>query len=154
MSTIANDGVRLRPYLLKAVFDSTEEPLTSLIYETEVKELNKVNTEAKYLDRVKEGFKQVTAPGGTGSGYIDYSYNPAGKTGTAQSFLDTDGDGIIDTATTTATFAAYAPYDDPEVVFTVISPDVAPEEVSYSNMSRVNTRITQKVSKKYFEIYG
>lgn len=154
MSTIANDGVRLKPYLLKAVFDSKEEPLTSLIYETEVKELNKVNTEAKYLERVKEGFKQVTAPGGTGSGYIDYSYNPAGKTGTAQSFLDTDGDGIIDTATTTATFAAYAPYDDPEVVFTVISPDVAPEEVSYSNMSRVNTRISQKVSKKYFEIYG
>ena len=154
MSTIANDGVRLKPYLLKAVFASKEEPLTSLIYETEVKELNKVNTEAKYLERVKEGFKQVTAPGGTGSGYIDYSYNPAGKTGTAQSFLDTDGDGIIDTATTTATFAAYAPYDNPEVVFTVISPDVAPEEVSYSNMSRVNTRISQKVSKKYFEIYG
>ena len=153
MSTKANDGVRLKPYLLKAVFASKEEPLTSLIYETEVKELNKVNTEAKYLERVKEGFKQVTAPGGTGSGYIDYSYNPAGKTGTAQSFLDTDGDGIIDTATTTATFAAYAPYDNPEVVFTVISPDVAPEEVSYSNMSRVNTRISQKVSKKYFEIY-
>lgn len=154
MSTIANDGVRLKPYLLKAVFDSSEESLTSLIYETEVKELNKVNTEAKYLERVKEGFKQVTAPGGTGSGYIDYSHNPAGKTGTAQSFLDTDGDGIIDTATTTATFAAYAPYDNPEVVFTVISPDVVPEEVSYSNMSRVNTRISQKVSKKYFEIYG
>ena len=154
MSTIANDGVRLKPYLLKAVFDSKEESLTKLIYETEVEELNKVNTEDKYLQRVKEGFKLVTAPGGTGSGYIDYNYKPAGKTGTAQSFLDTDGDGIIDTATTTATFAAYAPYDDPEVVFTVISPDVAPEDVSYSNMSRVNTRISQKVSKKYFEIYG
>ena len=154
MSTIANNGVRLRPYLLKAVFDSKEESLTSLIYETEVEELNKVKTEDKYLERVKEGFKQVTAPGGTGSGYVDHSYKPAGKTGTAQSFLDTDGDGIIDTATTTATFAAYAPYDDPEVVFTVISPDVAKEEVSYSNMSRVNTRISQKVSKKYFEIYG
>ncbi len=153
MSTIANDGVRLKPYLLKAVFDSSEESLTKIIYETEVKELNKVNTDDKYLERVKEGFKQVTAPGGTGSGYVDHSYKPAGKTGTAQSFLDADGDGIIDTATTTATFAAYAPYDDPEVVFTVISPDVAPEDVSYSNMSRVNTRISQKVSKKYFEIY-
>jgi hypothetical protein len=105
-------------------------------------------------DLFQEGFKQVTAPGGTGYGYVDYSYLPAGKTGTAQSFLDTDGDGIIDTATTTSTFAAYVPFDDPEVVFTVISPDVAPEEVSYSNMSRVNTRISQKVSKKYFEIYG
>ena len=154
MSTIANNGERVQPYLLKAVFKSSEESLTDIIYETEVKSLNKVNTDSQYLDRVKEGFKQVLAPGGTGSGYVDYSHNPAGKTGTAQSFLDTDGDGVIDTATTTATFSAYAPYDNPEVVFTVISPDVAPEEVPYNNMSRVNTRISQKVSEKYFEIYG
>jgi len=153
MSTIANDGVRMMPYLLKAVFDSSEESLTSVIYETESKVLNTVNTKEKYLQRVKEGFEAVMYYGGTGSGYIDYSYKPAGKTGTAQSFLDTDGNGVIDTATTTATFAAYAPYDDPEVVFTIISPDVAPEEVSYYQMSHINMRISQKVSKKYFEIY-
>lgn len=154
MSTIANNGERMQPYLLKAVFKSNGEPLADIVYETEVKSLNKVNTDTQYLDRVKEGFKQVLDPGGTGSGYVDYSHNPAGKTGTAQSFLDTDGDGVIDTATTTATFSAYAPYDNPEVVFTVISPDVAPEEVPYNSMSRVNTRISQKVSEKYFEIYG
>jgi len=154
MSTIASDGVRMQPYLLKAVFDSTEESLTTLIYETESKQLNKVNTDSVYMDRVQEGFKLVLSPGGTGYGYVDYNQKPAGKTGTAQSFLDTDGDGTIDTATTTSTFAAYAPYDDPEVVFTVISPDVAPEDVTYNGMSKVNTRITQKVSKKYFEIYG
>ena len=68
--------------------------------------------------------------------------------------MDTDGNGVIDTATTTATFSAYAPYDNPRVVFTVISPDVSPEEVSYDAMSKVNMRISQKVSKKYFEIYG
>lgn len=152
MSTIANNGVRMKPYLLKAVFDSNEESLTKVIKETKSKVLNTVNTKDKYLQRVKEGFKEVMN-GGTGAGYIDYGYNPAGKTGTAQSFLDTDGDGKIDTATTTATFSAYAPYDNPEVVFTVISPDVAPEEVSYEAMSHVNMRISQKVSKKYFEIY-
>ena len=92
--------------------------------------------------------------GGTGSGYISSIYKPAGKTGTAQSFLDTDLDGIIDTATTTANFSGYAPYDNPKVVFTVISPDIAPEEVSYGKMTKVNARISQKVSKKYFEIYG
>ncbi|MBQ9071538.1 MAG: penicillin-binding protein 2 [Bacilli bacterium] len=154
MSTIANNGSRMQPYLLKAVFDSTEESLTEIVYEAEPKELNKVKTEQQFIDRVKEGFKQVMNYGGTGSGYVDYSHNPAGKTGTAQSFLDTDGDGVIDTATTTNTFSAYAPADDPEVVFTVISPDVAPEEVPLGNMSRVNTRISQKVSQKYFEIYG
>ena len=153
MSTIANEGKRMRPYLLKAVFDSSKENFSSIVYETKEKKLNEVETDKKYIKRVKEGFRAVMN-GGTGAGYIDYAYNAAGKTGTAQSFLDTDGDGIIDTATTTATFSAYAPYDNPEVVFTVISPDVAPEEVSYDAMSRVNMRISQKVSKKYFEIYG
>ena len=153
MSTIANDGTRIKPYLLKAVFSSKEEPLTELIYQTETTELNKVDTDSAYLSRVKEGFKQVLAPGGTGSGYVDYGYLPAGKTGTAQSFLDTDGDGKIDTATTTSTFSGYAPYDNPDVVFTVISPDVAPEEIPYVSMSHVNARISRKVSQKYFEIY-
>ena len=153
MSTIANNGKRMRPYLLKAVFDSSKENFSSVIYETKEKKLNVVKTDKKYIERVKEGFREVMN-GGTGAGYVDYSYKAAGKTGTAQSFLDTDGDGKIATATTTATFSAYAPYDNPEVVFTVISPDVAPEEVSYDAMSRVNMRISQKVSKKYFEIYG
>lgn len=154
MTTIANGGNRMKPYLLKAVFGPTDTPFTNIIYETEPTILNTVNTSEEYMERVREGFKQVLAPGGTGSGYVNYSYKPAGKTGTAQSFLDTDGDGVIDTATTTANFAGYAPYDNPKVVFTVISPDIAPEEVSYGRMSKVNTRISQKVSKKYFEIYG
>ena len=154
MSTIANNGNRMKPYLLKAVFSSEGENLTKLKYETKPKVLNKVNTEEEYLNLVKEGFYEVLNYGGTGYGYIDLSFMPAGKTGTAQSFLDTDKDGMIDLATTTATFSGYAPYDDPKVVFTVISPDVAPEYVPYNNMSHINTRISQKVSKKYFEIYG
>ncbi len=154
MSTIANNGMRMQPYLLKAVFDSSSDALSNIIYETEPKVLNKVNTSEEYLNRVKEGFRQVLDYGGTGSGYIDYSHNPAGKTGTAQSFLDTNGDGVIDTATTTATFSGYAPYDNPSVVFTVISPDIAPDYVTYNDMSRINRRISQKVSEKYFEIYG
>ena len=154
MSTIANSGSRMQPYLLKAVFDSKEGTLNKLVYETKSKELNKVNTEEKYLNRVKEGFIEVLSPGGTGYGYVDYNHKPAGKTGTAQSFLDTNNDGVIDTGTITATFSAFAPYDNPEVVFTVISPDVAPEEANALYMSSVNRRISQKVSEKYFEIYG
>ncbi len=153
MSTIANSGTRVAPHVLKAVFDSNEDTLTKLIYESDVKKLNSVETKDKYMSRVQEGLKAVMGPGGTGRGYINEKYKPAGKTGTAQSFLDTNKDGMIDTATTTATFAGYAPYDNPEIVFTVISPDVAPEEVSYYSTSKVNARISQKISEKYFEIY-
>ena len=95
----------------------------------------------------------VMASGGTGSGYIPYEYKPAGKTGTAQSFVDSDGDGKIDTETITANIVAYAPYDNPEVTFTILSPNISTGDVQYSSMSKVNMRISQKVSQKYFEIY-
>lgn len=153
ISTIANGGNRIQPYLLKSVYEPTSEPLTKEKYKTETKVLNKINTKDEYLNRVKEGFKQVMEVGGTGYSYIDANNLPAGKTGTSQSFIDTDGDGKIDTETTTTNFVGYAPYDNPTVTFTVISPDVGIEDVNYNAMSKINRVITQKVSKKYFEIY-
>lgn len=150
MSTIANDGVRMQPHILKAVFDSN---FNKLLYEFKPLELNKVVTEEKYMKRVKEGLKMVMEVGGTGYNYIDPIYKPAGKTGTSQSFLDTDGDGKVDVETITSTFSSYVPYDSPQVVFTIISPDVAISSKSQYGISNVNKRITQKVSKKYFEIY-
>ena len=115
--------------------------------------MNKIDIEDIYLDRVKEGFKMVFEWGGTGAGIIDMSYMPAGKTGTAESFIDTDADGLVDTETISSIVLAYAPYDNPRVSFTIISPNIAPNEVSIYEMSRINTRISQKVSQKYFEIY-
>lgn len=153
INTIANGGYRLEPHLLKAVYSSSSDSLTNLIYENEATVLNKIDIDDIYMNRVREGFKMVFEWGGTGSGIIDHNYNPAGKTGTAESFLDTDGDGIVDRETISSIVLAYAPYDNPVVSFTVISPNLAPIEVGYDGMTRVNTRITQKVSQKYFEIY-
>lgn len=150
MSTIANNGNRMKFYLLKSVYDSNSN-LENKIYETEPTLLNKVNTDITYINRVKEGFKKVLEYGGTGSGYIDRAYNPAGKTGTSQSFVDTNGDGLIDTETVTNTFSGYAPHDNPEVVFTVVSPDTYDYGSNYE--SSVNKRISKRISQKYFEIY-
>ena len=104
------------------------------------------------MDRVKQGFEAVLKYG-TGAGYIDMTYKPAGKTGTSQSFIDTDGDGIVDKETITTTFAAYAPYDNPKVTFTIISPDVSRSDGRSTYQSNINKRIAQQISKKYFEIY-
>lgn len=153
MGTIANGGNRMKPYLLKSVYDSKGNSLTNLISQTEPVILNKVNTKDEYMARVHEGFKAVLEYGGTGSGYIDSVYKPAGKTGTSESFVDTDNDGKIDTETVTNTFAGYAPYDDPKVVFTVISPDIYHYGNNSTFTSAVNKRISQEVSKKFFEIY-
>lgn len=153
ISTLANNGVRMQPYLLKSVYNPSKEGLVNLINEVKPVTLNKVNTESEYLNRVKEGFKEVLTGGGTGYGYIDLGYNPAGKTGTSQSFIDTDNNGVIDTETITTTFVAYAPYDDPTVTFTIISPDISHYGNYSTYQSLVNMRIAQEVSKKYFDIY-
>lgn len=153
MNTIANGGNRMAPYLLKAVYKPTENALTDLISETEPRVLNKVNTEDKYLERVKLGFKAVMEYGGTGSGIVSHDYKPAGKTGTSQTLIDTDNDGKVDTETLSNTFSGYAPFDNPIVNFTVISPNVFAKEHGSTTKSTVNIRIAKEVSKKFFEIY-
>ncbi len=149
ISTIANGGNRYKFNLLKEVISSKDQ---SVIYELEPKILNTVSTKSEYMDRVKLGFREVIA-GGTGYGYIDSSFNAAGKTGTSQSFIDSDSDGKIDLETLTNTFVAYAPYDNPIVTFTVISPDYTHYYNGNSYASSVNKRISYEVSKKFFEIY-
>ena len=152
INTIANGGKRLKPYLVKSIYNPTKDGLTDKISDTEVVVLNKVDTEDKYMDRVKLGFRRVL-DSGTGYGYIDLSYKPAGKTGTSESFIDTDNDGVVDTETLTNTFVAYAPYDSPRVSFTVISPDIYYDLNGSTYQSNVNKRIVTRVSKKYFDFY-
>ncbi len=146
ISTIANNGTRMRPYLYKGLYND------ETTYDQNKKELNKVNTEQKYMDRVHEGFEAVLKYG-TGAGYIDMAYKPAGKTGTSQSFVDTNGDDKIDKETISTTFVAYAPYDDPKVTFTIVSPNISRPDGRTSHQSAINKRLAQRISKKYFEIY-
>ena len=146
ISTIANNGTRMRPYLYKGLYND------ETTYDQNKKELNKVNTEQKYMDRVHEGFEAVLKYG-TGAGYIDMAYKPAGKTATSQSFVDTNGDDKIDKETISTTFVAYAPYDDPKVTFTIVSPNISRPDGRTSHQSAINKRLAQRISKKYFEIY-
>ena len=151
INTIANGGKRLKPYLVKSIYSPTKEGLINKIKDTDVITLNTVDTKDMYMDRVKLGFQRVL-DSGTGLGYIDLSYKPAGKTGTSESFIDTDEDGVVDTETITTTFVAYAPYDDPRVSFTVISPDVYYNENGSTYQSNVNKRIVSRVSDLYFQL--
>lgn len=149
ISTIANGGNRMKFNLLKEVKSSKDD---SSIYKYEPVVLNNVNTKTEYMERVKLGFREVIT-GGTGYGYIPNYYNASGKTGTSQSFLDSDSDGKIDKETLTNTFVAYAPFDNPIVTFTIISPDYTHYYNNNYYQSTVNKRISYEVSKKFFEIY-
>lgn len=153
IGTIANGGKRIQPHLLKQVFSSEADSFTNLLYEVPTTVLNTLDTKYEYLERVKLGFQEVMKYGGTGSGFINLDYNPAGKTGTSQSFIDTDGDGIIDKETISMTFAGYAPADNPRVTFTVISPNIYHYDNGSSYQSFVNRRISKRVSDIYFTLY-
>ena len=154
INTIANGGYRMKPNLLKAVYSPTKDGLTDLLYEVKPTVLNKITLEDKYLNRIKQGFREVMLTSGTGVGYIDYKYNAAGKTGTSESFIDSDGDGVVDKETISNTFGAYAPYDNPKVSFVVVSPDVFYQESNSTARASINKNITNRISSKYFELYN
>lgn len=153
MSTIANGGSRIKPTLLKEVYSSKKEPFKELIFQQQPTVLNKINTKPEYLNRVKEGLKLVLTSGATGWRFIDLAYQPAGKTGTSQSFVDADKDGKIDTETITTTFSGYAPADNPKVVFTAVSPDIYYSKTGSTYQTLVNRRISSRISQAYFELY-
>lgn len=152
IDTIANNGIRIKKHLIKEIYDGSKED-NNIIYSYEVEEMNKVETEEIYMNRVKLGLQEVMSAGGTGYGYIDRIYNPAGKTGTSESFIDTDNDGLVDTETLSNTFVGYAPADNPKVTFTIISPDIGYYKGNKTIRSYVNKRISCQVAKKYFDFY-
>lgn len=152
INTIANNGVRLKPYLLKEVYKPSDSGDTfgSLIYKANVTELGKLSVEKKYIDRVREGFSAVVTKG-LGYGYMGNYTNSAGKTGTSQSFIDTDGDGKVDTETITSSFVGYSPSDNPKMSIVVVSPDISvPDSTTYG----VTRNISAQIVNKYFELNG
>ena len=156
ITTIANGGERLQPHLLKEVHSSSStDKIGDLEFKVEKKVLNKIDNKEEYMNRVKQGFIAVmNSPGGYGVGYMDRSIKPAGKTGTSQSFIDTDGNGIIDTETITSSFIGYAPYDNPKMSIMVTSPNSSQPNSNTNYASLVTYRISGEVSKKYTEMYG
>ena len=152
INTVANDGMRMKPFLLKEVYSPTKDGLTSLIYTNSPIMLNQIKADKKYFSRIKKGLQEVIKSG-TGYGFIDNKYKAAGKTGTSESFIDTNNDGKIDKETLSTSLVAYAPYDNPKVTFTVITPNIGTGNISFNQISTINKRISRKISKKYFEIY-
>ena len=140
--------------LLKEVYEASDSKDTKFgkkLFTYETKVLGKVDIDKMYIDRVRDGFRAVVSYG-LGTSYMgDYQSIGAGKTGTSQSFIDTNGDGKVDTETISTSFVGYAPYDDPKVSIVVISPDVA--DADAKTTSTINMRLSSEIVNKYFEIY-
>ncbi|HEX6989942.1 MAG TPA: penicillin-binding transpeptidase domain-containing protein, partial [Bacillota bacterium] len=114
MVTVANRGVRYRPYLVDAVLD----PAGGVIYEARAEVLGEVDLPESAWREVIEGMVGVTTcrTGVCGTAYsrfADAPYTVAGKTGTAQR-------AGYASAWNYAWFASFAPVEDPQVAVAVI----------------------------------
>lgn len=147
ISTIANNGTRVKTRFLKGIL--TED---NILLEEDSVILNKVDTKEEYIKRIQEGFKLVMTPSGTGYDFMGNSPRPAGKTGTSESFVDDNNDGIYDHPTMSNNFIGYAPSNKPVMSIIVSSPDVQ-DILSGSFKSNVNYRISKKCSNAYFNLY-
>ncbi len=145
MNTIANDKNRLEISLLDRVVGDNE-----IIYIKENVVLNTLSISDDDFNRVKTGLNEV-ALSGTGYGYFSNKYNPVGKTGTSESFLDLDNDGLIDTKTMTLTFAGYAPLNNPTYSIAIISPHISVNEEDNDYIYRITRYISKKITDFLFE---
>ena len=114
--------------------------------------LNEIELEQVYLYRIREGLKLVLSEG-TGRIYVDKSINAAGKTGTSESFYDSNSDGSVDVATITSTFAGYFPSDNPKFSVVVITPNISHNNGSNDTMYYGASKITKDITNYLAENY-
>lgn len=127
ISAIANGGKLMKPYMMKEIID----PETNKVIKKTKPEVVRQVISEKAAKEVSGYLEQVVSDQEIGTGrrvYID-GYRIAGKTGTAQKFID----GSYATSKWVVSFIGYAPADNPQIVLCVIIDD--PEIGSDSNRS-------------------
>ncbi|MEH7154108.1 penicillin-binding protein 2 [Bacillus thuringiensis] len=155
ISTIANGGYRMKPQIVQEIREQTvqKDEVGKVVQSIEPIVLNRIDMKQEYINQVKEGFRKVFQEGdGTGvRAFQKAPYKPAGKTGTAQTVYGGEND-IGRNAKGdrrecyNLTLAGYAPYDDPEVAFSVVVPWVE------NDKSGINSDIGKEVLDAYFDL--
>jgi len=110
ISSIANNGVKMKPFVIKQIKDKKGE----LIKDFTPKEVSRVISEQTAL-RMKEILAAVVESG-TGVRAKLSNYKACGKTGTAQKVEN----GVYSHGKFMATFIGFAPKDDPMIAIVVV----------------------------------
>ena len=102
------------------------------------------------LNEIREGFRLVNYSG-TGYGYVSNKVKSAGKTGTSESFIDTNNDGIVDLKTVSTTYGTYFPYDSPKISIVIVSPNIKYSNKNSEYKYPINRKVISKISKEIIE---
>lgn len=155
ISTIANGGYRMKPRIVQEIREQTtkKDDVGKVIRSMEPTVLNRIDMKKEYIDRVKEGFRMVfQEKGGTAANTFQNDPNkPAGKTGTAQTVYGGDSEIGRDEngkrkECYNITLAGYAPYNEPEVAFSVVVPWVTDDHLG------LNSFIGKDILEAYFDL--
>lgn len=148
VSTIANGGYRMKPQLVKEIRDHRPngDELGNLVDVVKPVILNRIDMNEEMIERVQQGFWLVTHRGTAQAHFSNEPYNPAGKTGTAETYATIMENGKMKTVKTlNITFVGYAPFDDPEIAISVVVPhayrDTAPSNRRYSAANSIARRV-------------
>lgn len=154
ISTIANDGYRMKPHVVKEIRQPSEDGITLGPVETVIEPvvLNRINNTQAEIDQVKKGMRLVYS-GNSGSArsfFNDAAYEGAGKTGTAQIEYYDDKDSPFYTEdSVNTTHVGFAPYDNPEIAYAVMIPYITTDP---SRVPTTTHKIARAAVDKYFEL--
>lgn len=164
-ATIANDGIHMKPTLIKQVTDSegnvivpftptvvadiTKDKVITVYDENSYATNEKISVEPWVIELAQEGMRLVTLPGGTADKtFATMEIPTAGKTGTAEFCDDMANEKNLCSPgnwPAHAWYMGYAPYDDPEIAVVAF--------VYYGGEgASVSAPIVRKVMEAYFEL--
>jgi cell division protein FtsI (penicillin-binding protein 3) len=110
-ATIANDGVRVQPHIIKEIRRSDDQPKT--VIQAEQKQI----VTAETARNLRTMLRQVVSAGTARRAQLD-GYTAAGKTGTAWKFNSNSRS--VDSSKYVSSFIGMAPADDPQIVIAVV----------------------------------
>lgn len=124
VGAIANGGKMMRPYLVSSITDADGNVVES----TEPKQVKQVISEST-ADTIVSMMEKVVAEGGGRNAYAK-GFRICGKSGTSQKIDQKNEDGTYEH---TASFIAFAPADDPQVIMLLLldEPQTTPIYGSY-----------------------
>lgn len=146
VSTIANNGTRVAPHVVKGVYGNNDSgELGKLKRGIEPKILNKIEGRDSEFEIIQQGMSQVVyGPMGTGHALQGAKYDILAKTGTAETFaVDPKTNQVVPLIN--STIVGYAPGADPQVAVSVVVPQLR------NDSSGINTTLLREVINAYYD---
>ena len=136
--------IELTSYINTIATKGKRYSLSFRLQENEI--IDEVGLEEKYMDRIHQGFFDVVNSG-TGRGYTDLKFKPAGKTGTSESFYK---DNIM---TINSSYIMFAPVDNPKYSVVVVTPNISYQNKNNEYIAFINRMISKSITDFLFENY-